>query len=131
MEEKCAALKLQLASKAKEAQFFQELDHLALSGDREQRMRHRKAMTAYRDENKRVRPHACIMHSLLMLLRYNAPYNYVLKTPATLKLPYAECLWFHSHPCVCSANGAALEGQSTNTLPGGSEGERAAQIQPH
>lgn len=55
MEEKCAALKLQLATKAEEAQFLRESDRLALSGDREQRVRHKKAMTAYRDENKRVR----------------------------------------------------------------------------
>lgn len=54
MEEKCAALKLQLATKAEEAQFLRESDRLALSGDREQRVRHKKAMTAYRDENKRL-----------------------------------------------------------------------------
>lgn len=63
MEEKCAALKLQLATKAEEAQFLRESDRLALSGDREQRVRHKKAMTAYRDENKRVRaPRTFIMH---------------------------------------------------------------------
>lgn len=62
MEEKCAALKLQLATKAEEARFLRESDRLALSGDREQRVRHKKAMTAYRDENKRVRapPHTHI-----------------------------------------------------------------------
>ncbi|XP_075883116.1 uncharacterized protein LOC142888567 [Nelusetta ayraudi] len=54
MEEKCAVLKLQLATKAEEAQFLRESDRLALSGDREQRVRHKKAMTAYRDENKRL-----------------------------------------------------------------------------
>ena len=31
----------------------------------------------------------------------------------------------------CAANGAELEGQSTNTLPGGSEGEGAAAPQPY
>nr|XP_046253364.1 uncharacterized protein D1044.6-like isoform X2 [Scatophagus argus] len=54
MEDKCAALKLQLASKVQEAKYIQEVDHLALSTDREQRIRHIKAMTAYRDENKRL-----------------------------------------------------------------------------
>lgn len=33
--------------------------------------------------------------------------------------------------CLCAANGAELEGQSTNALPGGHEGERAAVPQPH
>lgn len=50
---------------------------------------------------------------------------------ALLKLQYGECLRFYSRLCVCTANGAALEGQSTNTLPGGPEGERAAVPQPH
>lgn len=68
MEEKCAALKLQLASKVKDAEYLREADRLALSSDREQRIRHSKAMTAYRDENKRVRPHTRIMYSLLKLL---------------------------------------------------------------
>ncbi|XP_035512410.1 uncharacterized protein LOC118324270 isoform X2 [Morone saxatilis] len=54
MEEKCVALKLQLASKVKEAEHIREVDHLALSSDREQRIQHSKAMTAYRDENKRL-----------------------------------------------------------------------------
>ena len=68
MEEKCATLKLQLAGKAKEAEYVCEVDRLALSGDREQTIQHRKAMTAYRDENKRVHSHTCIMYPLLMLL---------------------------------------------------------------
>lgn len=68
IEEKCAAPKLQLASKVKEAEYVREVDRLALSSDREQRIRHSKAMTAYRDENKRVQSHTCIMYSLLMLL---------------------------------------------------------------
>ncbi|TKS77781.1 Methyl-CpG-binding domain protein 4 [Collichthys lucidus] len=54
MEEKCVALKLQLACKVKEAEYVQKVDCLALSSDREQRIQHSKAMTAYRDENKRV-----------------------------------------------------------------------------
>ncbi|KAM9350864.1 uncharacterized protein ABDE67_008162 [Symphorus nematophorus] len=54
MEEKCVALKLQLTSKTKEAEYVQEVDRLALSSDREQRIQQRKAMTAYRDENKRL-----------------------------------------------------------------------------
>ncbi|XP_027133052.1 uncharacterized protein LOC113745586 isoform X2 [Larimichthys crocea] len=54
MEEKCVALKLQLACKVKEAEYVQKVDCLALSSDREQRIQHGKAMTAYRDENKRL-----------------------------------------------------------------------------
>ncbi|KAG8002571.1 hypothetical protein GBF38_015036 [Nibea albiflora] len=54
MEEKGVALKLQLACKVKEAEYVQKVDRLALSSDKEQRIQHSKAMTAYRDENKRV-----------------------------------------------------------------------------
>ncbi|XP_076597945.1 uncharacterized protein LOC143327477 [Chaetodon auriga] len=54
MEEKRVAVKLQLTSKVKEAEYVREVDRLALSSDREQRIRHSKAMTAYRDENKRL-----------------------------------------------------------------------------
>ncbi|XP_072223463.1 uncharacterized protein [Leuresthes tenuis] len=54
MEEKCSALKLQLAGKAKEAEDLREVVCLALSGEREQRLQHSKAMTAFRDENKRL-----------------------------------------------------------------------------
>ncbi|KAL7398613.1 hypothetical protein ABVT39_012371 [Epinephelus coioides] len=54
IEEKCAALKLQLASKEKEAEHLREVDRLALSSESELRIRHSKAMTAYRDENKRL-----------------------------------------------------------------------------
>ncbi|XP_078111459.1 uncharacterized protein LOC144521067 [Sander vitreus] len=54
MEEKCTALKLQLASKVKEAEYLREVDHLALSSERDLRIQHSKAMTAYRDENKRL-----------------------------------------------------------------------------
>ncbi|TNN48265.1 hypothetical protein EYF80_041535 [Liparis tanakae] len=54
MEEKGVALKLQLAGGAKDAERLREVDRLALSGERERRIRHGEAMTAYRDENKRV-----------------------------------------------------------------------------
>ncbi|CAJ1084922.1 uncharacterized protein LOC117821986 [Xyrichtys novacula] len=54
IEEKRVALKLQLISTVKEAEYVKERDCLALSGEREQRLQHRKAMTAYRDENKRL-----------------------------------------------------------------------------
>ncbi|XP_056278128.1 uncharacterized protein LOC130199000 [Pseudoliparis swirei] len=54
MEEKGVALKLQLASRAKDAERLREVDRLALSGERERRIRHGEAMTAYRDENKRL-----------------------------------------------------------------------------
>ncbi|XP_034552467.1 uncharacterized protein LOC117821986 [Notolabrus celidotus] len=54
MEEKYAALKLQLASKVKEAECLREKECIALSSEKEQRIQQRKAMTAYRDENKRL-----------------------------------------------------------------------------
>ncbi|XP_031701793.1 uncharacterized protein LOC116382682 [Anarrhichthys ocellatus] len=54
MEEKHVALKLQLAGNAKEAEYLREVDRLDLSGERELRTQHSKAMTAYRDENKRL-----------------------------------------------------------------------------
>uniref|UniRef100_UPI0037E76AAF uncharacterized protein n=1 Tax=Semicossyphus pulcher TaxID=241346 RepID=UPI0037E76AAF len=54
IEDKYAALKLQLASKVKEAECIREVDRLALSSEREQRIQHSRAMTAYRDENKRL-----------------------------------------------------------------------------
>ncbi|XP_029993573.1 uncharacterized protein LOC115421787 isoform X1 [Sphaeramia orbicularis] len=54
IEEKCVALKLQLASRTKEAEYLCEVDRLAITGEKEQRMQHRQAMTAYRDENKRL-----------------------------------------------------------------------------
>uniref|UniRef100_A0A3P8TDE1 Uncharacterized protein n=1 Tax=Amphiprion percula TaxID=161767 RepID=A0A3P8TDE1_AMPPE len=54
IEEKCATLKLQLAGKVKEAEYLREVDRLALSSEREQRIQHSKAMTAYRDENKKL-----------------------------------------------------------------------------
>lgn len=64
----------------------------------------------------------------------NAPAHHrVLKnagrSPVTMR---GSVSWFHSRPRrVCAANGAALEGPSTNALPGGPGGERAARPQPH
>ncbi|CAG6021629.1 unnamed protein product, partial [Menidia menidia] len=54
MEEKCVALELQTAGKVKEAEDLREVDRHALSSEREQRIQHSKAMSAYRDENKRL-----------------------------------------------------------------------------
>ncbi|XP_029975569.1 trichohyalin-like [Salarias fasciatus] len=54
IEEKCTALKQQLSTRVQEAEHLQEVDRLALSSEREQRIRHSKAMSAYRDENKRL-----------------------------------------------------------------------------
>lgn len=61
IEEKCVELKLQLAGKVKEVERLREVDRLALFSEREQRIQHSKAMTAYRDENKRVKSHTYIM----------------------------------------------------------------------
>lgn len=66
IEEKCVALKLQLASKVKEAEYACEVDRLALSSEREQRIQHSKAMLAYRDENKKVQSHTYIIYPLLL-----------------------------------------------------------------
>ncbi|XP_055079189.1 uncharacterized protein LOC129456410 [Periophthalmus magnuspinnatus] len=54
MEDKCVALKLQFTNRAKEAEYLCEMDRLALSKEKEQRILHRAAMTAFRDENKRL-----------------------------------------------------------------------------
>ncbi|KAF7664859.1 hypothetical protein LDENG_00161730 [Lucifuga dentata] len=54
IEEKYVTLRLQVAHKAKEAEYVRDVDHFALSKDREERIKHSKAMTAYRDENKRL-----------------------------------------------------------------------------
>ncbi|XP_061838278.1 uncharacterized protein [Nerophis lumbriciformis] len=54
MEEKSVPLTLQLASKVKEAEYMREMDRLALSAERAQALQHRKAMSSYRDENKRL-----------------------------------------------------------------------------
>uniref|UniRef100_A0A1A7YU69 Uncharacterized protein n=1 Tax=Iconisemion striatum TaxID=60296 RepID=A0A1A7YU69_9TELE len=54
MEEKSAEVKLQRVSKSNDAEHLLEVDRLALSSERQQRIQHSKAMTAYRDENKRL-----------------------------------------------------------------------------
>ncbi|CAB1442564.1 unnamed protein product [Pleuronectes platessa] len=54
MEEKRVALKLQLVGKVKESEYLCEVDRLALSSDREQRIQHSRAMTVFRDENKKL-----------------------------------------------------------------------------
>lgn len=132
IEEKCVELKLQVAGKVKEAEHLREVDRLAVSSEREQRIHHSKAMTAYRDENKRVKSHTYIMYPLLMLL---------CLCPLRLGPENASTCWLLSgynnigsvwgFSLVCAANGAELEGQSTNTLSRGHEGERAAVPQPH
>lgn len=148
IEEKCVALKLQLASKVKEAEYIREVDRLALSSEREQRIQHRKAMTAYRDENKRVKSHTCIIYPLLMHLGSGClqlcPFVCSMFQHAgcsQVTTIYVGSVWGFSlvsgvFVCVCmymmcAANGAELEGQSTNTLPGAPEGERAAAPQPN
>lgn len=45
---------LKLTSKAEEAEFLQEADRLALSSEKQQRIQHSRAMSHYRDENKKV-----------------------------------------------------------------------------
>ncbi|KAM4610146.1 uncharacterized protein ACJ7VT_013451 [Polymixia lowei] len=54
IEEKRAGLKLQLASKVQESEYLREVDRLAVSGEREERIQHSRAMTLYRDENKKL-----------------------------------------------------------------------------
>lgn len=54
MAEKCSELKMHLTNKVKEAEYMREVDRCDLSRDRERRLQHRKAMTVFRDENKRV-----------------------------------------------------------------------------
>ncbi|KAJ8016164.1 hypothetical protein DPEC_G00004350 [Dallia pectoralis] len=54
MEEKRAELMRQLASKVEEAEFLQEVDRLALSRARQQRIQYLREMSHYRDENKRL-----------------------------------------------------------------------------
>nr|XP_046199106.1 uncharacterized protein LOC124031650 isoform X3 [Oncorhynchus gorbuscha]XP_046199107.1 uncharacterized protein LOC124031650 isoform X3 [Oncorhynchus gorbuscha]XP_046199197.1 uncharacterized protein LOC124031681 isoform X3 [Oncorhynchus gorbuscha] len=54
MEEKRAGLMLKLTSKAEEAEFLQEVDRLALSSEKQQRIQHSRAMSHYRDENKKL-----------------------------------------------------------------------------
>ncbi|KAM9342024.1 uncharacterized protein KZ484_014698 [Pholidichthys leucotaenia] len=54
IEEKCAALKLHMVDKVREVENLREVDRRALSSEREQRIQHSRAMTQYRDENKRL-----------------------------------------------------------------------------
>lgn len=54
MAEKCAELKMHLTNKVKEADNMREVDRCDLSRDRDRWIQHRKAMTVFRDENKRV-----------------------------------------------------------------------------
>lgn len=141
IEEKCAAIKLQLANKIKEAETLREADRLDLASEREQRIQHSKAMAVYRDENKRVQPHTYIIYPLLMLL-WLWPHPVVpwkcfimlsgYKNTASVWV-WVGGFFFPSCFFLCSwtANGAELEGQSTNTFPGGPEWKRAAAPQPH
>lgn len=55
MAEKCAELKMHLTNKVNEADYMREVDRSDLSRDKERRVQHKKAMTVFRDENKRVR----------------------------------------------------------------------------
>lgn len=57
MAEKCAELKTHLTNKEKEADYMREVDLRDLSRDAERMIQHRKAMTVFRDENKRVQTH--------------------------------------------------------------------------
>ncbi|XP_019907230.1 uncharacterized protein LOC105024951 isoform X2 [Esox lucius] len=54
MEEKRAELMRQLASKAEEAELLQEVDRLALSRERHQKIQYSREMSHYRDENKKL-----------------------------------------------------------------------------
>lgn len=63
MEEKSVSLQLQLSGRVREAAFARQVDLTALSRDREHRVEHSKAMTVYRDVNKRVRTHTQHTHN--------------------------------------------------------------------
>ena len=54
IEEKGVGLRLQLASKVKEADYMREEHHRTVTRDREERIKHSRAMMLYRDENKKV-----------------------------------------------------------------------------
>ena len=54
IEEKGVGLRLQLASKVKEADYMREEDRRDVTRAREERIKHSRAMTLYRDENKKV-----------------------------------------------------------------------------
>ncbi|KAL1021515.1 hypothetical protein UPYG_G00014240 [Umbra pygmaea] len=54
MEEKREEHMHQLASRAEEAEFLQEVGRMALSRERQQMIQYRQAMSYYRDENKKL-----------------------------------------------------------------------------
>uniref|UniRef100_A0AAV2LWV9 Methyl-CpG-binding domain protein 4 n=1 Tax=Knipowitschia caucasica TaxID=637954 RepID=A0AAV2LWV9_KNICA len=54
MEDKHVARRLQFTDRAKEAEYLSEKDRLDLFEEKEQKIQHRQAMTAFRDENKRL-----------------------------------------------------------------------------
>ncbi|KAM9828962.1 uncharacterized protein ACBT44_002727 [Syngnathus typhle] len=54
MEEKRIPLSLRLSGRAKEGEDLREVDRLARSTELQQRLQHRKAMAAYRDDNKKL-----------------------------------------------------------------------------
>ncbi|KAJ3586510.1 hypothetical protein NHX12_012908 [Muraenolepis orangiensis] len=54
MEEKGLGVRLRLASRVMESDRLRLEDHLALSRDGEERLKHSRAMTLYRDENKKL-----------------------------------------------------------------------------
>lgn len=132
MEEKSAELKLQRLSSAKESQYLREVDHLAQLRDREEKIQHSKAMTAYRDENKRVRSftHHAFSINAFWALKWPENASWTMLSGShkenvcglfPLVLLFV-CVFFF----MCIANGTELEGQSANTFPGGPEGARAA-----
>lgn len=125
MAEKCAELKMHLTNKVKEADYMREVDHSDLSREKERRVQHRKAMTVFRDENKRVQTHTC---SPLMLFRWMPETVNAVRSQVTAWGRVWDCSYYLP---VCAANGGALEGPGTNAFPGGPQGERAALPQPH
>lgn len=54
MAEKYKEQKMHLTNKVKEADYMREVDRSDLSREKERRVQHRKTMTVFRDENKRV-----------------------------------------------------------------------------
>lgn len=54
IEDKVSSERMQLSSKVKEAEFLREVDRLALTTEREERIKHNKDMRLYRDENKKL-----------------------------------------------------------------------------
>ncbi|CAL8234711.1 unnamed protein product [Boreogadus saida] len=54
IEEKGVGLRLQLASKVKEADYMRDEECRAVTRDREECIKHSRAMTLYRDENKKL-----------------------------------------------------------------------------